>query len=142
MKLTDSNVNEVFTNCLHDDKKIAGLDREAVKAKATLVDGITVKVGFDTEMIEKHREDIKSMLSELPDEFMHDKGGGYTFLAACDDRNGNRWTEAHRTMEKLFMLGQAIKCVRYCLPRDFWRAFPGGVPYYAVSFDGFPAKTA
>lgn len=141
MDLTDANVNTVFEDCLYSDEEVIAHGRAEIVKKALIVDGMIAKLAFNPEKIEKRREDIKSMLAELPDEFMYSKGGGYTFLAACNDRHGNQWTNLHKVMDELFMLGQAIKCARYSFPRDFWRALPGGFPYYSISFDGFPTKT-
>jgi len=56
-----------------------------------------------------------------------------SFLNACQDRNGNQWTDLHQRMEQLFVLGQAAGFVSCLLPRDMWAALPGGMPYYVVS---------
>ena len=141
MNLTENNVNNVFEDCLHTYDDLNELDKSEIAARTTSIEGITAKVDFNTERLQRHKDDIKSMLSELPDQFMHANGGGYTFLAASEDKNGNRWTDLQKTMERLFILGMAVKYVRYCFPRDFWRALPGGVPYYSVSFDCFQTKS-
>ena len=58
-------------------------------------------------------------------------GGGWSFLQACVDKNGNHWGE-HSNMEELFCLGIAIGKVESLLPRDMWKVLPGGVPYYVI----------
>lgn len=140
MNLTAANVSSIFLDCLYNDEEIKDMDRETLTAKSTLVEGVAIRVGFNPEKLEKHKDDIKSMLSCLQDEFMQDKGGGFSFLNACYDKNGNQWTGLHKAMDELFMLGQGIKVVRPCLPRELWDAFPGGMPYYAISFEGFSCR--
>lgn len=72
------------------------------------------------------------MLDKLPEQFHEATGGGWSFLNACNDRHGNQWTGLHQRMEQLFQLGIALGRVSYCLPREFWSAMPGGVPYIVV----------
>ena len=87
---------------------------------------------FSKSEIEKHKIEITGMLKCLPNEFMQNQGGGYSFLKACNDKNGNQWTGSHFQMEKLFALGIAVEKVKCLLPREIWEVLPGGVPYYAV----------
>ena len=101
----------------------------------TIVNGITQAFGFKPECIEEQRDNITSLLSQLPDEFHVGKGGGFSFLHACNDKDGNQWGE-HRQMEALFCLGLATEQVTECLPRELWVALPGGVPYYQVNVQG------
>lgn len=65
-----------------------------------------INIGFDPAKIEEHAETINELLHELPEPFMEDNGGGYSFLAACEDKHGNHWAE-YNTMDKLFTLGFA-----------------------------------
>ena len=76
------------------------------------------------------------MLAELPNQFQADKGGGWSFLSACDDRNGHQWTDYHQRMEQLFQLGLALGLVRCPVPRDAWSMLPGSMPYYVVDVTG------
>jgi len=76
---------------------------------------------------------VDSLYQEaLPDEFHTGKGGGWSFLDACNDRNGAQWTSLHRTMDQLVCLGHAIGAVSFCLPREMWKILPGGMPYFVV----------
>lgn len=127
MELTSANVEAVLVDCLFKD----GIPQDEMMAKAVLVEGIMNKWGFDPEKLEKHRQDIWDMLNQLPDEFFQTKGGGMSFLNACVNKAGEQWGE-HPSMDKLFSLGQGIKAVQCALPRDFWSALPGGMPYYTV----------
>ena len=125
MKLTSENVNEVFLDCLFRDDE----DTENhIKAE-----GITSSVGFHPERLTSHKEDVKSMLQELPDDFQSGKGGGMTFLNACNDKNDHQWTDLHCRMEQLFQLGIALELAKWQLPRDMWKVLPGGMPYVTVN---------
>lgn len=59
--------------------------------------------------------------------------GGWSFLNACNDKNGCQWTDFQQRMEQLFQLGIAIGKVECQLPRFVWPALPGGVPYDIVN---------
>lgn len=53
---------------------------------------------------------------------------GSSFLNACVDRDGVQWGE-HVNVDELVMLGQGIGKLKFCLPRERWDVFPGGMPY-------------
>jgi len=124
MILTAENVENVFKECLF-------IDGEDTSSKL-VAEGIKTNVGFHPERLERHREDIANMLSELPKEFQQDGGGGMSFLNACMNADGEQWTGIHSTMEKLFLLGLALGKVKNLMPRAIWCALPGGMPYYVV----------
>lgn len=116
-------VNELIGDCLAPSKDEPGV---------IVVEGIVNTAYLRREKLEEHRDEINDMLDSLPIEFYENTGGGWTFLNACADRNGVQWTGLHRTMEFLFLLGMGLKRVEYMLPREMWRAFPGGVPYVLI----------
>ena len=122
--LTPQHVEAVFMDCLFID----GEDT----SDHIVAEGIVRTVGFHPGRIEQHRQEIHDMLAELPDEFKTSGVGGYSFLNACMDKHGNQWTGMHQTQEQLVQLGIAIGEVEYCMPRDMWVAFPGGMPYIMV----------
>ena len=126
MELTAENVVETMKSCLFPD------EGEPDLTKAVMVEGITAKFGFDPERLKAKEADIVSMLAQLPPQFRHDVGGGYSFLAACERADGVQWGE-QRTVDELFVLGMAIGKVKPCLPRAMWSALPGGMPYYVVT---------
>jgi hypothetical protein len=72
------------------------------------------------------------MLLELPDTFMKTKGGGWSFLNACMNKNGEQWTAFHPKVQELFCLGLALDICSYTLPREMWKVLPGGMPYLVV----------
>lgn len=122
--LSAERVISVFEDCL-SIHKVAGQN-------TIMAEGIMINVFFDRKKVEEHRQEIHEMLADLPDNFKSSGGGGYSFLNMCLDRHGTQWTGIHETQEQLVQLGIAIGEVEYCLPRDYWPAFPGGVPYLTV----------
>ena len=121
LTLSTESVEAIVKDCLFRD--------DEDKTVYILAEGIVQSYGFHPERLESHRMEITALLAELPDLFREDKGGGMTFLDACQDRHGNQWTSYHRTMDALFCLGIALGLAEYLLPRDMWQAMPGGVPY-------------
>ncbi|HUS49556.1 MAG TPA: hypothetical protein VMZ91_05290 [Candidatus Paceibacterota bacterium] len=124
MKNMTSEVHNTIMDCLYDvpPKNIT---------EAVIVDGITKKFGFNPVKIEKNKEKIISFLEELPETFFEDTGGGWSFLNACVDKNGELWGE-QRAVEELVCLGIAIEKVSFLFPRDVWKTLPGGVPYFVI----------
>lgn len=123
MKLTSENVSTIFEMCLCGKN----IDNPIV------IEGIVAKYGFDKKQIENNKSDIEDMLSQLPKEFHKGTGGGWSFLGACHNKDGEQWTGMHRSMEQLFCLGIAIGKVEYLLPREMWNVLPGGMPYLVIN---------
>ena len=123
MELTADNVETVFMDCLFDK----GEDT----SNAVIADGVLSKLGFNPNRLEKHKIEIKELLSNLPDSFKTSGGGGMSFLNACVDKNGEQWGE-HRNIEQLLVLGVATKQAKVLLPREHWNNLPGGMPYFCV----------
>ncbi len=123
--LNSERVEKTFLDCL-----FKGSEDTSTHIRA---EGVITNVGFHPERLESYRPAIEEMLSELPNEFQQSGGGGWSFLNACNDRHGNQWTDLHRTIEHLILLGIAIGKVKLQLPRAVWKALPGGVPYFVVS---------
>lgn len=112
--------------------KVHGLAMSCLASQeegALIVDGITARFGFDAEKIAARKLEIATMLAELPDQFFRDAGGGWTFLNLCNDKHGEQWTDLHSAMEALCVLAIAAGMGRWVMPREFWSAFPGGMPY-------------
>lgn len=78
------------------------------------------------------KDAVRIILDQMPDTFKKSGGGGMSFLELCMDKDGNHWAE-HPTMEMLVVLAIGQGQAQYCMPRDFWRVLPGGVPY--IVFD-------
>lgn len=128
MKLTSTNVSEIFEKCLFKAEEL--VDGKPV-VPPTVGQGILRDFGFHPDRITSHKADVSDMLSQLPDSFMKSKGGGMSFLNACMTKEDVQWGE-HMSMEQLFALGNALKLVVYPLPRDMWNVLPGGVPYITI----------
>ena len=117
-------VNKIFYDCLYrNDEDTSG---------AVMVEGIVANYGFHPERLESHREEMIALLEQLPDGFRESGGGGSSFLNACIDRDGNQWTGLHQIMEQLMVLGVALGLASYMLPKDMWKALPGGMPYFSI----------
>lgn len=122
-KLSSENVENVFADCLG----------ETAGGENTITcEGVAHSFLFMKDKLKDNAEKIYEMLLQLPEQFQKDSGGGYSFLCACNDKDGNQWTGLHLNMEKLFALGIGIEKVKCLLPREMWSVLPGGVPYYVV----------
>jgi hypothetical protein len=129
--LTAKAVETAFMNCLFTEEEL----KEGQPKEFVQVDAITCHFGFHPGRLESHREEVKALLAELPDQFHAGKGGGWSFLNACMDRHGNQWGE-HIHMEQLFALGIGLNLAKWQFPRKMWRALPGGMPYVVVNLEG------
>lgn len=125
MQLTVENVDKVMLDCLFKE----GEDT----ASAVLVEGVVNKYGFHPVRLDSHREDVASMLSQLPRQFRKGGGGGWTFLNACETETGEQWADGHLHMESLFCLGIALGMAKWVFPKALWTALPGGMPYVVVN---------
>jgi hypothetical protein len=124
MELSAENVRAVLTDCLYKEE-------ESVN-DALYVEGIMRKFGLHPERLKSHEADVREMLAELPDEFMAGKGGGWSFLNMCFDKNNRHWGE-HPDMEALIVLGLGLGLASFPLPRDMWDALPGSMPYVQIN---------
>jgi hypothetical protein len=126
-KIRPSRVQLMLEDCLFND----GED----SSKHVAAQGVHIQnIGFHPERLEKHRFEISALLDLLPNEFRAKElggGDGWSFLQACNDKNGNQWGE-HKDMEALLMLGQAIGRVEWLLPRNLWCLLPHGMPYLRI----------
>lgn len=122
-------VREIVFDCLYRDEEVEGLTE--APADAVLVEGVRLRLGLHPQRVAGHADEIVKNLQALPDTFQQDGGEGMSFLSACNNRDGEQWGE-HNDIDHLLVLGLAIKRVAYCMPRDMWRALPGGVPYFVV----------
>lgn len=121
MNLTAENVEKIFSECCSENEENANV--------YTMIAHTFV---FDKDKLKENEQNITDMLHGLPENFMKEKGGGWSFLQACVDKNGAQWTGQHLLMEELFALGMGIEKVECLLPREIWSALPGGMPYYVV----------
>jgi hypothetical protein len=123
MKLTPQAVDALLESCRAQE----GDTDDAVK-----VEGIVRQLPFNPARVAEHATQIGELLAELPEQFQLAKGGGWSFLNACEDRHGKLWTGQQQTMETLFCLGIAAGKAKWLMPRDMWDVLPGGMPYVVV----------
>ena len=122
MELTAENVEKIYKEC-HCDKG---------SKNSITIEGIQNSDTYNKTSLEKHKDDIKNMLNQLPDNFKKSAGGGWSFLNMCMRKDDYQWTGLHRTMEKLMTMGIATKQVEYLLPSNMWGILPAGMPYIAI----------
>jgi len=134
MKLTAENVHATIKACL--PKSVTDKQREALQEGKEIdgiipVKGVVGGFAFIKTKLEAKREDVRSMLADLPDDFHEDKGGGMSFLNACMTRDGEHWGE-QPTVSELLCLGMGLGIAKILMPREMWDVLPGGVPYFSV----------
>ena len=123
MKLTSEVVEKIFLDCLFKEDE----DHKAfIEAR-----GVQLNVGFHPGRLKENESKIIELLDQLPDNFKESKGGGWSFLNACIDKDDNQWGE-HRNIDQLLCLGIGIGKARILLPREMWSIFPGGIPYFTI----------
>lgn len=128
MKLTPQAVETILMDVLYKPEEIVNGE---TPTDAIITEGVMSKFGFHPVRLAAHQKEIEELLHELPKEFQEKTGGGWSFLNACMDKNGEQWGE-HRDIDNLVCLGIAIGKAHIQLPRDMWNLFPGGMPYFIV----------
>ncbi len=129
MKINPEEVNAAFLGCLFAADEITD---SKTPENAVIVEGIVRKFGFHPQRLEATRTQVTNWLEALPVQFHRSGGGGWSFLNACVQGNGEQWTGLHQRMEELVCLGIGLGLVEYMMPRDMWEVFPGGMPYLMV----------
>ncbi len=139
MKLTVENIRVTMMATLPQEGELTKEQENTVVAGKNLAgyiraEGVRGKFLFVKKKVEEKREDIRSMLSDLPDNFHKSKGGGWSFLNGCVTKDGTQWGE-QRDVDDLICLGIAVGFVTFQLPREMWESLPGGVPYFVVDLE-------
>lgn len=130
-KLSPTHLEELMRRCLYTTDEVAVLPKGQPPEGAVLASGVYLNVAFHPERVAAEGNNIWELLDELPREFHKDGGGGWSFLNAVVDKDGNHWGE-HPDLDTLLCLGIAIGAIEYLVPRPLWAALPGGVPYFVV----------
>ena len=131
-KLTGKAVEDLFRLCLFTDEEMGDRPAGVAPEGCVVGEGIMMKAGFHPGRLEEAKPALRDLLNELPDDFHKTTGGGQSFLNMCVDKNGEQWGQ-HPNMDQLICLSLAAGMGSYCMPRDQWEVFPGGMPY--VVFD-------
>lgn len=120
-----------------DPRRVEEIMALAVADHGAPIEGIVRTFNANRATIAEHRDEIIAMLSCLPDEFMDDGGGGWSFLNLCQTKDGRLWTGMHATCEALYGLAAGLDLASFLLPREVWGALPGGMPYLAFRRSAF-----
>lgn len=119
-------VKEIFVDCLFKKEELK--DGKPISEHVE-VTGIRMTVWFNPIRLEKYKQEIIDILSEMNPNFKK----GWSFLNLCYDKNDHLWTGNHSTMDELLCLGLATKTMAYCLEdREMWDMFPSGMPYIII----------
>lgn len=129
MELNYANLNAVFSDCLFTADEVKA--KQLQPGDYVAVQGVVNNVGFHPERLESHREDIASMLLQLPDAFLSTGGGGMSMLQMPFTKDGTQYGE-QSDAEKLYMLGKGLELADFLMPREMWSMMPGGLPYIVV----------
>ena len=121
--LTDKNVNQIFNECLFKDEELQ--DGKPTKDFSFAI-GVATAVVFNTVRLNEHKSEINNMINEL-----YGIETGTTFTNLCIKKDGSQWTDLHRTMDRLMVLGFATGLLEIpCnIPREEWaNTFENGLP--------------
>jgi hypothetical protein len=134
MKLSPENIERIVFYALPE--RVTEEQRKVILSGRDLPgfvkgEGVRGRFLFDKKKLEEKRADVVDMLKELPDQFRNSGGGGWSFLNACTNKDGEQWGE-HRNIDELVCLGRALGVLDFVLPREAWAMFPGGMPYFVV----------
>lgn len=124
MYLSATNVANIFNRCLFVKPGPAN--------DLTLIEGVMANVYFYPDCLNKAKEDIISMLNQLPKEFK--STDGESFLYMCLRKDKEQWG-ARADSDQLVCLGIAIGAIKFPFPRETWPTLPGSMPYLTINTD-------
>lgn len=127
MKLTSDAVTAILREVLYTDEEVP---EKKVPEGAVEVEGVLNKYAFHPERLAAAKPRIDELLRELPDQFHQSKGGGWSFLNACVDKNEELWGQ-HVDIEQLICLGIGVGSAGWIL-KHMMAGLPGGLPYLEV----------
>lgn len=122
MVLTAENVEKIHKECLDKPENMGTCD----------IDGVLHWYTYNKKKLEENRKNITDMLSQLPENFYKNSGGGWSFLNMCMRADDVQWTGLHLTVEHLVCLGIAVGKVKFLLPKAMWKILPGEMPYIVI----------
>ena len=126
-ELSGHTIRAILLDCLFKPEELP--DPTQPPPGAVIVEGLVNKFGLHPERLEKHRATVVALIAELPAKFKD----GASFLEMTNDRHGRQWTDFHRDMEALLVLGLGLKLMVLPLPDPLtWGIMPGGLPYVKV----------
>lgn len=130
-QLTPDAVQNIMKQVLFHREELVLAEQDGVPANAVMVEGLVRNFGFHRERLEAAKPAINELLLQLPENFQLDKGGGWSCLMACKDRDDNLWTGVHQTMEELVVLGIAVGLASW-IGKEYADALPSSMPYFEI----------
>lgn len=121
-------IEALFMDCLFKSEELID-GKPANGLEPVVAEGITQTVGFHPARIEAAKPAVVEVIKRMHDNFLKSKGGGWSFLNLCNDRDDNQWANLHRTMEQFVQLAIGCGLGGYLMPREMWSIMPGGMPY-------------
>jgi hypothetical protein len=128
-KLDPSRIHAILLDSLFKDDEIT---EGEIPANSVICEGVIKKVRMNRDRLELHKQEVREMLDDLPDNFKEEIGGGWSFLNACMDKYGNQWRE-RVNIDELLIIAQGLKLVTIQFPREAWPLLPGAMPYFSVN---------
>ena len=105
-------------------------------ADAVKVEGVSQDYAFHPGRLAEINGELKTIIeATVHPDFIADVGGGQSFLMLPKNERGELWCE-QITAQELLVLAIACDMAKIVVPREFWGAFPGGVPYVVFSTEG------
>jgi len=129
MELTSANVTKLFFECMFSKEDIPE-NGQPSKELWAIGGGVVHQVVFDKRKIEKHKDEIKSLLSQLPESFYDPMGECFIKMPFTKDEK--QWGE-QLGAEQLLSLGRAANFIFYT-PKMMW-PLTYGVPMVAIDLE-------
>lgn len=132
LTLSHDNIEKIFADCFFKQEELPeNPTKDNMPEGAITVEGTRGTLVFHGERTESHREEVKELLSQLDDNFMKEKGGGWSFLQMPFNKNGEQYGE-QMTADMLYCVAAALGYAKFALPREMWLALPGSMPYIEI----------
>lgn len=117
-------VQEIYSKVVCDNRPEC-LDT----SECQVFEGILGDVVVNIPLVMQYQDEISEYLEQMHPNFKE----GWTFLSFCVLSDGDTlWTDSQYIMSQLVLLGLAIQRIEYCIPKKFWDALPGGMPYLRI----------
>ena len=128
-------VHAAFCDCLFLPEELPA--DGGVPPGAIIVETFRVRVGFHPARLESKRAAIAAIVRRLEPAFRRtgpNAGHGMSFLRLPIFEDGTHWA-GHPTCDELIGLAFGLGMGDFLMPRAFWAALPGGMPYLWLDAD-------
>lgn len=133
MLINPGRVDKILSDSFYKDDEV--IDGKPI-IPCVKIEGVTITLGLHPERLASHRDEVASMISNLPSEI--DSIKGLSFLKVCQDKDQNLWTGLHKTCDALIILAIGLDLIEYVLPRSLWVLCPGSVPMIRIKHPSDP----